>query len=109
MSLVNAEGIYTHRPAMKEGTRVLVALIAGLVCGIAVSASHSRTLLAAADAVTPLGTLWVNAVRMTVIPLVVSLLVTGVASASDIARIGRIGRRTLLVFVAMFTGGAILA
>jgi Na+/H+-dicarboxylate symporter len=66
-------------------------------------------LLAAADAVTPLGTLWVNAIRMTVIPLVVSLLVTGVASASDVARIGRLGRRTLVVFVAMLAGGAILA
>ena len=65
-------------------------------------------MLAAADAVIPIGTLWVNAIRMTVIPLVVSLLITGVASASDISVIGRIGRRTLAVFVAMLTGAAAL-
>jgi Na+/H+-dicarboxylate symporter len=94
---------------MKEGTRVLVALVAGLAVGIAVAASRSDALLAAADALAPVGTLWVNAVRMTVIPLVVSLLITGVASASDIARIGRIGRRTLAVFVAMLIGGAVIA
>ena len=35
---------------------------------------------------------------MTVIPLVVSLLITGVASATDIKAIGRLGGATLLVF-----------
>jgi len=52
-----------------------------------------------ADALAPVGTLWVNAIRMTVIPLVVSLLITGVASATDLGAIGRIGGRTLIVFV----------
>jgi proton glutamate symport protein len=94
---------------MKEGTRVLVALLAGLAGGIAVAASHSSALVAAADAVAPVGTLWINAIRMTVIPLVVSLLITGVASASDISSIGRVGRRTLIVFVAMLAGAAALA
>jgi len=94
---------------MKEGPRVLVALVAGLAGGMAVSAAHSPALLTAVDAVTPLGTIWVNAIRMTVIPLVVSLLVTGVASVSDIAQIGRLGRRTLVVFVGMLTGGALVA
>jgi proton glutamate symport protein len=94
---------------MKEGTRVLVGLGAGLAGGIAIAASHSGALLAAADAVTPIGALWVNAIRMTVIPLVVSLLITGVASVSDIAMIGRIGGRTLAVFLAMLVGATALA
>jgi Na+/H+-dicarboxylate symporter len=46
---------------------------------------------------------------MTVIPLVVSLLITGVASASDISTIGRVGRRTVVVFIAMLAGGAAVA
>ena len=82
---------------MKDGTRVLVALAAGLAIGIGISLSGSASLLALADDVAPLGTLWVNAIRMTVIPLVVSLLITGVASASDLSTIGRIGGRTLAV------------
>ena len=57
----------------------------------------------------PIGTLWVNAIRMTVIPLVVSLLITGVASASDISMVGRIGGRTLAVFLAMLAGATALA
>ena len=92
---------------MKEGTRVLVALAAGLAGGIAISFSGSAGLMAFADGVVPIGTLWVNAIRMTVIPLVVSLLITGVASASDISTIGRIGGRTLVVFLALLTGAAL--
>lgn len=94
---------------MKEGSRVLVSLAAGLLGGIAIASSQSRTLMAAADFVAPVGTLWVNAIRMTVIPLVVSLLITGVASVSDISTVGRIGRRAIVVFFVMLAGGCALA
>ena len=84
---------------MKESTRVLTALGAAFAAGVAISLSGSGRLLSAADAIAPIGTLWVNAIRMTVIPLVVSLLITGVASASDVKAIGRLGGRTLIVFL----------
>jgi Na+/H+-dicarboxylate symporter len=83
---------------MKESTRVLVALAAAVGCGALIAAAGSKPLLDAADALAPVGTLWVNAIRMTVIPLVVSLLITGVASAGDVGAIGRLGGRTLIVF-----------
>jgi proton glutamate symport protein len=93
---------------MKESTRVLLALIAAIAGGIAIAASGSASLLRAADFIAPIGTLWVNAIRMTVIPLVISLLITAVASASDVKAIGRLGGRTLLVFVLLLTGTAIV-
>jgi proton glutamate symport protein len=94
---------------MKESTRVLVALGAAFVGGVAISFSGSASLLSAADSLAPIGTLWVNAIRMTVIPLVVSLLITGVASASDVRAIGRLGGRTLVVFLSLLVGLAIVA
>ena len=94
---------------MKDSIRVLVGLAAGLVGGLLIAASGNTTLLSIADGVAPIGTLWVNAIRMTVIPLVVSLVITGVASASDISTIGRIGSRTLIVFFAMVAGATALA
>ena len=89
---------------MKESTLVLVGLGGGLAGGIAIAATHNQSLLSAADAVAPVGTLWVNAIRMTVIPLVVAVLVTGVASAADVHAVGRLGAKTLLVFVLLLAG-----
>lgn len=87
-----------------SGPATLVALIAGFLVGgtaVATSASVAAPLLAVSG---PVGTLWVNAIRMTVIPLVVSLLITGVASMSDLRTVGRIGFRSLALFVALLAG-----
>src|SRR5690349_5754289 len=96
----------TNHQRMKESTRVLAALAAAVGVGALVAASGSRPLLDAADALAPVGALWVNAIRMTVIPLVVSLLITGVASAADVGAIGRIGGRTLVVYGRVSDGTA---
>ena len=94
---------------MNERTRVLLALVLAIVGGVAIAISGSTSLLRAADFIAPIGTLWVNAIRMTVIPLVVSLLITGVASASDIKAVGKLGGRTLLVFFLLLLATAIVA
>jgi len=84
---------------MKENTRVLLAVVAAIAGGALIGASGNVSLIRAADAIAPVGSLWVNAIRMTVIPLVVSLLITGVASASDVKAIGRAGGRSVVVFI----------
>jgi proton glutamate symport protein len=91
---------------MNENRRVLMALALAIIGGVVIAAMHSASLLAAADGIAPIGTLWVNAIRMTVIPLVVSLLITGIASAADIRAVGRLGARTILVFVLMLVAAA---
>src|SRR5229473_4890249 len=93
---------------MNERTRVLLALVLAIGGGIAIAISGNDSLLRAADFIAPIGTLWVNAIRMTVIPLVVALLITGVASATDVKSIGRIGGRTLLTFVILSAAVAIV-
>jgi Na+/H+-dicarboxylate symporter len=91
---------------MKESTQVVVALIAALVLGGVIAATGNRQLLRATDFVAPLGVLWVNGIRMTVVPLIVALLVSGVASVADLRVIGRMGGRTLLVFILLIAGTA---
>ena len=93
---------------MKESTRVLLALVAAILLGVLIAASHNASLIRAADAIAPIGTLWMNAIRMTVIPLVVSLLIIGVASVSDIKSIGRLGGRTLVTFLLLLIGVAVV-
>lgn len=89
--------------------RVLAGLVAGLLAGGAVALVGHPLLYRAVELVQPIGQLWVNAIRMTVVPLVVSLLVTGIASASDLRSIGRVGGRAVVLFLACLFGSATLA
>ena len=94
---------------MSLTSRVLLALLAGLALGIAASATGSDTLIGLARALEPVGTLWINAIRMTVIPLVVSSLVAGVAAAPDPAVVGRIGWRALIIFFSVLGATALFS
>jgi Na+/H+-dicarboxylate symporter len=85
----------------------LLALLAGLALG-AISGGLSQvardSTLATAQFV---GTLWLNALKMTVIPLVVALLVVGVARGAEAAQGGRIAARSVLWIVIICTASAI--
>src|SRR5689334_20906078 len=83
---------------MMGSNRVILALALAIVLGLLVAASGNSAALRFADLVAPIGALWVNAIRMTVIPLIVSLLITGVASTAGSA-VGRLGVRSVIVFV----------
>ena len=91
-----------------DSVRVLLALVVAIALGLLIAASNDARLVGLADQLVPIGTLWVNAIRMTVIPLVVSLLVTGVASTTDVAAIGRLGARTVIVFLLLPAGMAVV-
>ena len=82
------------RPSLS--TRVLIALAAGLGLGLLLSQVRSPASDRAVAVIEPIGTLFVNAIRMTVIPLVVSLVIVGIAGA-DASRIARMGTRALLI------------
>jgi Na+/H+-dicarboxylate symporter len=79
-------------------TGIITALVAGLLLGSIISASGNSALASAVGWIEPLGELWVNAIRMTVVPLVVALLIGGIASVADLSTVGRLGARTFLVF-----------
>lgn len=93
-------------------TRVLLALVAGVLFGLLLSRTSAATSERVIAYVEPFGTIFVNAIRMTVVPLVVSLVVVGIAGA-DATRIARLGTRALVVAFAFLclSGcvGAILA
>ena len=77
----------------------MIALIVGIAGGVAIASSGSPRLVQAAVAIEPLGTLWINAIRMTVIPLVVGSLIVGITSAPNAKSIGRVGRGAIVFFV----------
>ncbi len=87
--------------------KVLIGLIGGLLAGIGVAASGVPELETVSSWIEPLGRIWVNAIRMTVIPLVGSLLVVGVVG-TDTRAVGRIGGRAIGLFLALIAFAAIL-
>ncbi|HUF26495.1 MAG TPA: dicarboxylate/amino acid:cation symporter [Gemmatimonadaceae bacterium] len=87
--------------------KVLIGLVAGLLAGLLVAWTQSPTLIAFGSAIEPVGTIFINAIRMTVIPLVVASLIVGVASAPDARAVGRTGSRALFVFLVALAAAAV--
>jgi len=94
---------------MSPTARVLMALLGGAALGIALAGVQPAIARDAASVAQPIGDLWLNALQMTVVPLVVALVVLGVASTSDAAVSGRTARRAILVFLALLCAGATFA
>jgi proton glutamate symport protein len=88
--------------------RVVIGLIAGLILGSAIG-SQSPVALRVVAFIEPIGQLWLNAVRMTVLPLVVSLLFVGVADARGDDRMGRVGLTTLAAYLGLLVFAAAVA
>ena len=84
---------------MSQAARILTGLVAGLALGVMLAAQAPETAIAGIAWAEPVGTAWLNALRMTIVPLVVALLVTGVAQTAEAARAGRIATRSILLFV----------
>ncbi|WP_181814862.1 dicarboxylate/amino acid:cation symporter [Sphingomonas aracearum] len=86
--------------------RLLAALAIGLAAG---SLVEGRAAVVLGAILQPVGALWLDALTMTVVPLVFGLLVTGVASASREAAAGSTTLRALLFFALLLTGACIAA
>ena len=93
---------------MSLTTRVLIALVAGIGVGLLVSTTDPAFARGVVAVVEPVGTLFVNAIRMTVIPLVMASLIVGIATSSSGAVVAKIGGRGLIVFlILLFASGAV--
>ena len=85
----------------------LVALVGGLVAGILAGELGESIRSDALAAASFVGTLWLNALKMTVIPLVVALLVVGIAKSAEAAQAGKIAGRSVFWIVIICTGSAV--
>ena len=89
------------------GYRVLIALIIGLLAGAWAQSLGDGMREPALQVSGFIGGLWLNALKMTVIPLVVALLVIGIAKGAEAARAGRIAGRTVTWIIILCTASAI--
>ena len=94
---------------MSLAVRVLIALVAGFGAGLVASTFGAATAGPIADVLQPVGTLWVSAIRMAIIPLVIAALVVGVGGARDTRTVGVLGMRGLVMFLVILAAAGVFS
>lgn len=87
---------------------VLLALVLGLAAGALAADLGGPVRQIAFDLAQLVGGLWLNALKMTVVPLIVALLVSAIAASAKVARSGRIAGRSILWFAIVYAASATL-
>lgn len=76
-------------------TRIIIALIIGVVAGVLVNATlgsdNANVVWFISNITEPVGQLFLRLLLMTVVPLVFAALVVGVAGIGDVRKLGRVG------------------
>jgi len=86
-------------PRLQMHTKILIALVAGTLFGFA--ANHLGFAEFVTTWVRPVGTAFIKLISMVVVPLVFASLLVGTTGLKDIRSLGRIGIRTLTLYVSM--------
>lgn len=90
---------------MNKAYLIIASLIAGLIGGILIG-DRAPYIIDGADV---FGTMWLNALRMTVVPLVVSILIVGILQAAKMARAGRMTLRAIIIMLVVLWSSAAMA
>jgi Na+/H+-dicarboxylate symporter len=77
---------------------IAAGLLLGLIVGLTASATGNEWLLAIANGSAPFGTIFINAIRMVVLPLIITVIFTSIAKLGDPRKLGRIGGMTLAFY-----------
>lgn len=94
---------------MRESSRIVAALLLGLALGLLIREAELDWLLAAASALVLLGELWLKLLQMSVLPLLVALLITGVCGARAEAERHQLAWRSLAIFACFLLGSTLTA
>ncbi|WP_215225270.1 dicarboxylate/amino acid:cation symporter [Echinicola shivajiensis] len=79
-------------------TQIIIGLVLGLVFGLVIvkmQISPDFTL----DYIKPIGTIFINSLKMIAVPLVLASLVVGVSNLGDISKLSRIGGKTIITYM----------
>ena len=77
--------------------KMIIGLILGTIYGIASAVNGWSDFTS--DFISPFGTIFLNLLKLIAVPLVVSSLITGVASLSDTTKLSRIGWKTIALYI----------
>lgn len=82
----------------KKKMNLVTKIMLGLILGVFVGLFFTSSPAFAINYIKPFGTLFLNLIKMTIVPLVFASLVVGAASIGDVKKLGRIGGKTMIYF-----------
>ena len=94
---------------MSSSARILLALALGLLGGIGFSLLDASSASKLPSMIEPIGTLWVNAIRMTVIPLLMALMITAIAGQGNTGIVAQLGGKTMALFISMIVASSLFS
>ena len=77
--------------------QIIIGLLLGVVYGVTAAANGWGEFTS--DWIAPFGTVFINGLQLIAVPLVLSSLITGVASLSDLRKLSRIGTKTIAIYI----------
>src|SRR5678815_3934924 len=89
--------------AGKLAAAAIVALALGLVLGVLAKNTQSALLLDLAAVAKPVGLLWTNALRMVVVPLMISYLILAINSVPTMRTAGKLGGLTFVCMLVLLS------
>lgn len=78
--------------------KIIIGLVLGLIFGVIAAAQGWGGFTS--DWIAPFGKIFINLLKLIAVPLVLSSLITGVASLSDLKKLSRIGGKTISIYIA---------
>ena len=91
-----SRGLWGRWRGMMLWKQIFIALALGAVLGIVLNQTGHADI---ALAVKPIGTMFVNAIKMLIVPLIFVSLVCGMMSMQDLGKMGRVGLKTVLLYL----------
>ncbi len=77
---------------------IAAGLVLGLIVGLGTAATGNEWLMAIARGSAPFGAIFMNAIRMVVIPLIVTVIFSSIARLGNPRKLGRIGGMTIAFY-----------
>lgn len=85
----------SKQPDTSKTMPLWLKILIGMIAGIAVGATFGPS----AEVVKPIGTLFISAIKMLIVPLIFCSLIVGVTSMKDTAKMGRVGLKAIIFYL----------
>ncbi|WP_440998659.1 dicarboxylate/amino acid:cation symporter [Fodinibius sp. SL11] len=77
--------------------QIIIGLVLGLIWGLVASVTGLSSFTV--DYIQPIGTIFINLLKLIAVPLILASLIVGVTSLNDIAKLSRMGGKTIGIYL----------